>query len=295
MNFSGGEIFLYKELKEILEYSKSLGFKVVVNTNGTINIFDYISYIDEIIFSVHGLESLHNDIVHNINSFKSLVDNIIIANDYNVPVEINMTLIKKNFFNILDVYNYFNSRYKIWKFSPTIAIKVKKDDLIKNDDLIEVNKENLNYYFSVLDKISKEQLDLKEGLHSIYYNDNQLYENTNISDSPFCIGGKTKIIVSYNGDVYPCNFFQTEDYYCGNLLYGDIDFIWKEGKGFNIFRNMVLDEKVKSKCHSCKKYFKCFSGCRAWTNAYLNSKGKKEIFENESDFRCEIANAFIGT
>ena len=285
INLSGGEVFLYKNIKEILKYAKLKGFKTVVNTNGTIDISSCI---------VHGLKEIHSSIVNNSCSFDNICKNIYIANENDVPVEINMTLINSNFNMIEDVYNYFNDKFAIALFSPTIAIKCQTGNKIRKDEELLLSRELFEKYFLLLKKIPKKQLDLKEGLHSIFINDYDFYSNACECDSTFCIGGKTKLIVSYNGDVYSCNFFQTPEFFCGNILYGDEKYIWENGKGFLPFRKMVKENLIPEDCKHCGKYYKCFSGCRAWTKLYTSTKNLLEVFENAKDFRCDVMDAFIG-
>lgn len=295
LNFSGGEVFLYKELKKILQYSKQNGFKTVINTNGTINVEDCLDYIDEIIFSVHGLNKTHAEIT-GLNVFNRVEENINKASKKNIPLGINMTLVKKNFDEVLDVYNYFNARYKINKFSPTIAIQSATGTKISELNKIEYNQELFEKYFSILNQIPDKQLDLKQGLHTIYYSDKERYSNVSIADSSNCIGGKTKLVIDYQGNVYPCNFYQTPEFYCGNIVEDNVFNIWKEGKGFIKFRELALTEDVPSECRNCIKMKKCLSGCRAWTMGYMKDSKKIENGEigYEKDMRCDIVHAFVG-
>ncbi|MDE5631043.1 MAG: radical SAM protein, partial [Bacilli bacterium] len=56
ITYAGGEPFIYHELKDLLIYSKSLGIKNNIITNGTIlredNLDDYLPYVEKITFSI---------------------------------------------------------------------------------------------------------------------------------------------------------------------------------------------------------------------------------------------------
>lgn len=296
LNFSGGEVFLYSDFIELLDFSKNLGFKIVVNTNGTIDVTDAVKYIDELIFSIHGLPSTHNLIVGNTSSFNKIEKNVSIANSSKTSILINMTIIKENFNEIEAVFNYFNKKYNIDKFSPTIAIQSNTGSIISQSNVLDLNSDLFKEYFSILDRIPPEKLNLKHGLHCIYNNNKLDYKDSQIK-SPNCIGGKFKLIIQYDGSVYPCNFFLIDDFYCGNILTENEFDIWKNGKGFNLFRNLVFEEKVPDDCKKCIKLDKCYSGCRAWTEKYrkgFSNTTNGGCIYNEQDLRCKITNAFIG-
>ena len=288
IHFTGGEVLLFKDFEKILKHCKKKNLQIHINTNGTINVSKYINLVDEIVFSIHGFEQVHNNIVKNNNSFKNILNNIeIIKNNSNVSVCINMVLVKENFDDMVNIYEYFNNIISNFKFSPTIAVKAN-DGNDAGDSYIQINKENMKKYINMLDLIDKNKLVLKHGLHAIYkYTDDS---NSYPIKLPVCAAGKDKIIIKYNGDVFPCNFFVSDEYYCGNIFESDFIAIWKEGKGFNKFRKIILDEKIPYKCKKCKNNI-CYSGCRVWTKSYINNK---EEIENERDIRCEFTNAFIG-
>ena len=195
INFSGGEVFLFDDFEELLSYCRKLELKTVVNTNGTCDISSCILDIDKIIFSIHGTQELHNKIVRNDRSFECIMKNIRIANDNKVPVEINMTVVKSNFEQIFEVYNYLTERVEFEQFSPTLAIQCLNGTDIPQQESFSYSEDLFKKYFKVLDSIPKNRLDLKQGLHSMYFNNKQIYENTTICDSPYCIGGKTKLVI----------------------------------------------------------------------------------------------------
>lgn len=288
LHFTGGEVVLFKNFYKILEYSKNKGFSIHINTNGTIDISQYLKFIDEVVFSVHGLKSMHNNIVRNNNSFDNILNNINkIKLVKNVDICINMVLIKENFNEILNVYNYFNAIIPNFKFSPTFGIKSHDGSEFSNECL-EVNEVNMNLYVKTLKKINKENLVFKHGFHALFE-----YENKNNNYPiylPVCAAGKDKLIIKYNGDVYPCNFFVSEEFFCGNIFQKSFDSVWNDGKGFKKFRDVILKKEFPEKCKKCKHNI-CYSGCRAWTSKYLNNS---EDINYERDIRCEFTNAFIG-
>ena len=138
-------------------------------------------------------------------------------------------------------------------------------------------------YLKELRLIGRDRLTLKHGLYTLFdYNPN--LDPTTPLPMPICAAGKDKIIIKHNGDVYPCNFFQTNEYLCGNVLKDDILDIWKNGKGYIPFRSMILANHLPSNCKGCSYQLKCFGGCRLWTKEYR----EKGLISYEQDFRCQF-------
>ena len=289
IHYTGGENFLYPYFTEILQYTKEKGFCVQVNTNGTIAIDKTLPFVDEYVFSVHGLGEVHNAIVKKENAFALVEKNIKKAAEAKKIIHINMVLVKSNFDHFEKVYEYFASRYPIKSFSPTFAA-ISNNGTHFEEERIPIHRENIEKYFEGLKKIGKENLTLKHGLYALFEYEPSLIERKYPIELPICAAGKDKLIIKYDGSVYPCNFFLNKDYYCGNIFTEDEQEIWQKGKGFAPFREMILEEKIPEKCKACQNK-RCFSGCRVWTKNYI--EGGKKI-DYERDIRCEIAHAFVG-
>lgn len=280
IHLSGGEVTLYPWIAQLLRYIKSLNLRVHLNTNGQISLKDIGPLIDEVVFSVHGTEKIHNEIVGKSDSFKLLLNNIIYCNEMDIPISLNMVIIKKNRNNLRNLYEFFEKAYSISSYSFTYAVKSNNGSDL-NDCFVELTEEELKQYFAFLDTIKRNRLVLKHSLSALYHFD---LNEQNELPMPICAGGKDKLVIKYDGSVYPCSFFQNSDYYCGNILKEDPIEIWKNGKGFVKFRDLVYDERLPRKCVSCKKMSKCFGGCRVWTRSYSENGG---IYD-DNDKRCEI-------
>lgn len=287
IDFSGGENFLHNDFISLVKYARNMGFEIVINTNGTFSCEKIVDCVDEIIFSVHGLDKTHDAIVGTKNSF-SLVEQHILEVASRVRISINMVLVTLNYEQMNLVFDYFNAKCRVYKFSPTFSVRSRFGS--HHDQwVLSITRELLDDYRERLSKVPNDQLELKHGFQSIYYSDPAVYVSSVIPLAN-CAGGKYKLVVEYDGSVYPCNFFKEDEYYCGNILTDDEYEIWKNGRGFIRFRELVLKEKIPDKCVGCVKRFKCFSGCRAWSSRYQMGG-----FENAKDIRCEPGNAFIGS
>ena len=179
---------------------------------------------------------------------------------------------------------HLNNKFKNLTYSPTMAIPCytgKKFDSLS----VPINDDNMRKYLEYINKIGKENFVYKHGLYGL------LGEEEKKMQMPVCAAGKSKLIIKYDGSVYPCNFFQTEEYFCGNVFEEDLKEIWKNGKGFKKFRSYYLNENIPNECKNCKKHDNCYSGCRAWTKSYIE---KSMDIKQEGDVRCGVIDAYIG-
>ena len=284
IHFSGGENFMYPYFKETLKYSKEKALINLINTNGSFDVSSILNYSDEFVFSLHGYKEINDEITGFKGSFERTIKNIEKALNSGKKVSINTVLIKENFENYEKLYSYLNNKFKNLTYSPTMAIPCytgKKFDSLS----VPINDDNMRKYLEYINKIGKENFVYKHGLYGL------LGEEEKKKQMPVCAAGKSKLIIKYDGSVYPCNFFQTEEYFCGNVFEEDLKEIWKNGKGFKKFRNHYLNENIPDECKKCRKHDNCYSGCRAWTKSYIE---KSMDIKQEGDVRCGVIDAYIG-
>jgi len=286
LNFTGGETTLYGGLPEILSRSKKMEFNVVLSINGLKDISIFKGLIDKASFSVHGIGDIHNDIVGFDGAFDLVLTNIQKSIAVGIKSSLNMVLLKDNYDFLEDVY-YFFSKFNLESYSFTVAVNSSTGFDFNSRSLI-ITKRFFSDYLKRLGQLPANKITTKHGLDVILYNCPEKYTKIAVP-LPNCAAGKYKLVIEADGSVYPCNFFRTPEYYCGNILHGDVFEIWQNGQGFQPFRRLVLEEKIPDKCQSCIKKRVCFSGCRAWTNGY-----KEGGFYNEPDSRCELGDAYVG-
>lgn len=281
LNFTGGELFLVKDIDELFQYAKNNHItKIVVNTNGSINLKVYnLSSIDLLIFSVHGIGHLHDQITNVLGSFKKVINAIHYALNQKCKVGINTVVVPQNFTKLKDIYEYFkNFNLAFHAFNMYID---RKNFLKKINEYISIFPK----YIQFLETIPEERRKLCHGMQNILIKDKEFFDNP--IPLALCAGGKYKLVIDYKGDIYPCRYFQSKQYYCGNIFKDDLTKVWKNGKGFKIFRNIVLENKLPAECRTCFKRKKCFGGCLIW-RVY-----NKKLNYYEKDIRCELGNAYI--
>lgn len=282
INFTGGEPFLYKDFLSLVDYAKKIGIKeIIVNSNGLVDLSSKnLINIDTLVISVHGLEKMHNKIVKSNRSFTSLLNNIKIAKSQKIAVAINMVVFDDNIDSMLSLYNFLK-KFNLAFYSFNLA---GDENGVKN-----LSKNLFTKYFDNLKRIYKKagtKLLLRHGMQNVMVEDKDFF----IAQMPLphCAAGKYKILVNYRGDIFPCSFFQSSDFFCGNILKDDIKDIWEYGRGFKFFRNLALNKIILPiKCNSCFKKDKCLGGCLVWRKY----SSKKEIYER--DTRCQFGAAHV--
>ena len=283
LNISGGEVFLYSDFNDLIFYAKQNGIKsVTVNTNGIPELKNYqIELIDELVFSIHGLEEMHDNITGLPGAFRCVNKNLNYSLSQKIPVGINTVVCEENKDQLEDIYEYYQNYDLIFH---AFNIAIDKSNL--NQKQVEYS-DIFKKYLPFLSKVPTGRKKLRHGMQNIVINDIEYYKKR--FPLPHCAAGKYKLVIDHQGDVYPCRYFQTKDYYCGNVFVDDIQTIWKQGKGFKLFRDLARENhQLPDKCKGCIKKSMCRGGCLAWR--IYNQKQNKY----EQDVRCKFGDAYIG-
>jgi len=99
--FTGGEVFLRKDIIEIINYAKQKKIIVYVNSNGsrTRDFIDQLSSVDYLNISLEGDKQTHNAI-RGPGSFEEVMESAQLAKKYKIKLEFTTTLNKINLENI---------------------------------------------------------------------------------------------------------------------------------------------------------------------------------------------------
>lgn len=283
LNFSGWEVFLYKDLDHLLSFAKDIWIeKIIINTTWLIDVTKYnFSCFDEVVFSIHWTADIHDMITWRKGNYEILIKNYINfqkMKSKSTIIWINTVITEKN---INEINLIYNNHKELW--SDYIAFNLGIDsDKIQNSNTETIN--TINLYMKFINKIPKDKIKFRHGMKHLIWDDTYKY-NEKIP-LPDCAAGKFKLIVNYKWDVYPCVYFQNDDYHCGNLLKDDVYKIWSNWKWFKIFRDLIYKWSDEN-CSKCIKKYKCFGWCLAWR--FYNIEENKY----ERDIRCKIGSSFV--
>lgn len=195
--FCGGEPMLRKDIDELVDYSKKLGFVTTVVTNGTFirKKFDTVKKFDEILISLDGNERFH-DSIRGKGVYKEVIAAIEILNKAGIKPRINAVITKSNYGQI-DFLAGLTKKYDVLVTFTWLVPKTKEGKMYMppEDKLLEVVK-----------KIRK----LKRSNSKIVAPDEYLKR---IEDyvlgkrkhfQPRCIAGKSFVVLSPFGEVTHC-------------------------------------------------------------------------------------------
>ena len=239
LTFTGGELFLRKDVLDIIEFARQCQFRVMVLTNGTLLNEDKIKRlkrlnITKIQVSLHGITaSMHDSITQVKGSFTKTMNTISLFRRYNIPFRIIAMAFNKNF-NQLKALKRLTHRQKwevLFKFFvyPTFL------------------GERFPLYLKTTDEQIKQaykQGILKWGrkLPGRLKVEEQMHINLSLLNS---------LNISANGEVYPSQFFRKT---LGSLRKQSLSHIWHHSKTLNWMRNL---KKEEFDCYNCKYYNSC--------------------------------------
>jgi len=225
----GQYTLLLKDIEKILKFTKKLGIKTVLQSNGILlnKRLNYLApYIDWISLSLDGHNEKTNAIMRNTKQFKATIEILPIIKKYNIKIKLGTVITKKNYNNIKDIGKLIQPYVTIWKlyqFYPranTYAHKNKNQFIVDNNAFLKITKE-----------IRRAFPKLSISTHSV----------KEFDKSP-CL------LMNPNGDVYITR--NAKDYFIGNLVKQPERLI-ENYKKMNIFSeiNKNFNKTYKDKKH----------------------------------------------
>lgn len=283
VNLSGWEVFLYKDLNELISFIKDIWIKrIIINTTWLIDITKYkFQYFDEVVFSIHWTKDIHDKITGRIWNYERLMETLEKfkkAKKAETIIWINCIITEENIDHIDTIYH---NHQKLATDYIAFNLEIDKQ---KIQDTDKKRHQTIDSYFKFLRTIPTDKIKFRHGMKHLIGKGIDNYEEK--VPLPDCAAGKFKLIVNYKWSVYPCVYFQNSEFYCWNILKDDIHKIWTDGAWFKKFRELIYKWPDRG-CSDCIKKHKCYSWCLAWR--LLNDKKT-----HEKDIRCEIGASFIG-
>lgn len=237
---SGGEVFLYKDIFEIIEYARKLRFSIRIKTNGTLTGREEIEKLKNlgVNFVEVSLFSLSPDINDKITGIKgSLGKTLFTISEIErkkIPFRINTLLMKDNLNDYEKFYRYFTK--KGIDVSINYMISPMLDGTTNNCSICIIDDEIIN--FERWRGTSQQKKMIKK--------DNE--ENDLI-----CNAGHISLYISPDGEVYPCGIWRVK---LGDLKRESLEEIWKNSKELKIIRSYRKKDLLE--CKGCE--YKSFCG-----------------------------------
>lgn len=263
---SGGEPFLHPDLIRMLEYTNKKNLEVYIYTSGVVrNDFgNYISIpryklerlsdskVNKLIFNMQAAEEEIYDAIMGTKGFYSLLLNSIkSSSEYGLYTEIHFVPMKINYDQIEKMINVAKE-LKVQKIS--FLRFVLQGRACNNASILSMNKEEQELLKGTLERVKLDNdIDTRIGIPLLEPNERVK-----------CNAGWGKLIIRYDGAVFPCEAFKYIDYYnTTNKVYPDninsmslVD-IWKKSIFLNTLRNEIADFHANSySCETCPAQWK---------------------------------------
>lgn len=245
--FTGGEPLLCPYVFELAEYAKKLGHPVHLLTNGTLINKKSAENVSEtfhlIKISLDGSTPDIHEFHRGVGTFDKTTNAIDLLIRHNAPVQVAMTVTKKNLHDIGAMTQKFGSRLT---FAPLFVAGRAKT----NKSLAITGKE----YYEALSSV--------KGVNPLSYLCSSLAAS---KQKPImkCAIGDGEISISETGDVYPCQLLHFPKFKAGNIREQSLRSIYETSEVLQACKKLtVLDIEG---CKTCSIRFICGGGCRART------------------------------
>lgn len=276
LTLTGGEIFLRKDILDIIKAARTFGFRVTLLTNASLLNDELITELKKLHINMLGIslyslnEVVYNSITQTNNLFHRVVNNILKCKQAGISVRINTPLMNLNKdFNELEKFCKTNGF--IFNVSQVILPKTNGDNSNQNLAINENDFETLNVRL-----FEREHTNLTENSFNML----ELYP-----DEP-CPTLKTTLLIDSSGDVYPCSSMHFK---VGNIYQEKLrDIIFNDA--LQNIRNIKKSELVK--CSTCEMKQYC-SRCPGLIyeesrNLYGCSKTVKAIAASYLKYKKEV-------
>lgn len=258
ITLSGGEPFLRKDIKDILELAARYFKRISVNTNGTLITQETAKFLKDknifVMVSLEGAETNINDEIRGAGTFKKIIEAIQYFKDVgHQGISVSMTVTYLNHKNIIQVYELC-SKFEI---PVHMGIFIETGRGLCNSESLKMSPNQLvGSYVNLLEKELKSR-------EPNYYIPSLLTKCATYCGAIYSI-----LNIMPDGDVYPCPNLIDYQWKMGNIIENDIDYIIQNSP----VTQKVIDRDVR-KMHDCEKCaikYICGGGCMA--NAYFENQ-----------------------
>lgn len=251
VTFSGGEPLMFKNFPQIISHAHDLGLKSTVLSNGLLwsdkLIHELAPFIDEIQFSLDGVDEETNSVVRGSGHFEKVVDTIVKFANVGVKTSVATTFTYDN------LNESTQTRYKN-------LVDLIKEKTSGKDVFFKLSKKllpgrNVHFTAEENEKYSAIIKDIEK-----HVDENADYENflaghtANLVAINCGLGG---ISVSSDGNVYFCNRINEMESF-GNVTEKSMSFFMEKGKEIHLATSV---ENVIP-CKDCELRYICDGGCR---------------------------------
>ncbi len=250
VTFSGGEPLMFKDFSIVLKHAHNIGLNTTILSNGLLwsetMTEDLASYIDEIQFSIDGVNEETNAVIRGKGNFNQVVNTVVKFSNIGVKTSVSTTFTYEN------LSDDTATKYK--ELVDAIRSRTSNEVFFKLSKKLLSGRE-VNYTVEENEKYSKRIKEIERFVNR--YAD---YENFMAGHTPNLIAvncGIGGISISADGYVYFCNrIYEVENY--GHILEKPISYYIEKGKEIHLQTSVDHVEP----CSQCGLRYICDGGCR---------------------------------
>lgn len=250
--FTGGEAFLRKDLFELMKYSKEIGLKVNVITNGVLisskeKAEIVASLCDLVTISLDSMDKKQHELNRGSGTWEKVIRAINYLYEAGCKMKINQTITKNNTDSIDELINF--AKNKSIKLNITPIAQIGRGDE-KTQGLNNFERKNVH------DKILNQEIDDIEADGCKTINVRQFEHNRQ------CGHGTSEFSIDSRGNVFPCKLLHNPFFLAGSIRETSLYKIWNESPVFNDSRDRTVHQLEG--CRKCTFKESCGGGCRAF-------------------------------
>ena len=221
ISISGGEPFLYSELKELLQSTRELGYHNQVVSNGMLlkskkNI-ETLKFIDSIAISIDGDRDLHNEMRASKFAFDKMLEGVQVLKENDISYGFIHTVTKKSWQNIPELLELVkNLGGRLLQLHPIESAGRAIEEL--NNDFF-LSQDDLHRIF-ILTSIIKETTDIEiqlDLLHKHYIKEQPKVIFGDVNEVNGIKDLLKEIIITEKGEVLPISYGFSNDFIIHNL------------------------------------------------------------------------------
>lgn len=260
----GGEFFLYKYWKEVLEELHKNNFHPYLSTKlpldeNFINTLVEMK-IKDIQISLDSLDASHLSHLLNVNLnyCEKMKRTLYLLNKHGIPVKLHTVLARVNgtIIDMKGIFDYIKNmdniiEWKIVKADYTLYTKDYYSKVeISDDKLFEINQ-----FIESIKPESKLKIDFNLPVENEI---DKKAKESKFFNRPFCSGLYSSLYILPTGDVTICEqTYWHPKFIVGNVLSQSLQEIWNSEKAKSIYCIKQNEIPKDSLCHHCKDFAKC--------------------------------------
>lgn len=244
VSLSGGEIFMHKDIAEIIKYCRQKDMQITLLSNLLSLSHKHIEIIKAanvamVQASLYSIDEERHDSITKVKGSyaktKRAIEALVKAD---IPVMISCPLMKANSRDYHDILKYAHS----------LGIKAQTDFILMagenlNTDIL-TNRISLDETEEIIREILKNAgADSADNISGTSQPNKVTLKET----QPVCAAGVSNLCINANGDVYPCNGWQ--GFKAGNIYKDTLSDIWETSEALKELRQIT--RKSFTECNNC--------------------------------------------